>query len=295
MLVLDAGNALFKAPGMTDGDSKRRAELIVRAMGEVGTFAMAAGERDLNLGVDFLRTAAEKANVKVLSANLSVAGKRPFPASAVAQVGGAKVGVIGAIRPGDFGHGVTAGPVVASVVEEAKKLKGVDAVVVLAAVPYADALQLANEAKGAIDLVINSHEAKGPTPAQKNEWTYVVSGGERGRMVGKLVLNLAGKGPFLDESELEREQQLAAMLDRQISTLDQRLSATKDPAAKRDLEAARAQMLASKKEHEQASTPTRLKGARTLKLDWLFLGPDVAGDRALEAEVHKLEPPRDAH
>lgn len=295
MLVLDAGNALFKAPTMADGDAKRRAELIVRAMGEVGTFAMAVGERDLNLGVDFLRAAAEKANVKVLSANLSAAGKRPFPASAVAQVGGARVGVIGVTRPGDFGNGVTAGPVVASVLAEARKLKGVDAVVVLAAVPYADALQLANEAKGAIDLVIHSHEARGPMPAQKNEQTYVVSGGERGRMVGKLVLNLAGKGPFLDESEIEREKQLAAMLDRQLSTLEQRLSATKDPEAKRDLQAARVQLLASRKQHEQASSPTRLKGARTLKLDWLYLGPEVAGDRALEAEVHKLEPPAAPH
>src|SRR5690242_18228401 len=86
VLVLDAGNALFKLP---NSQERERAELILQAMGQLGTAAMAAGAKDLALGASFLKAAAAKAKVPVLSANLfGPDKKRIFEASTVATVGG---------------------------------------------------------------------------------------------------------------------------------------------------------------------------------------------------------------
>src|SRR5688572_15474320 len=69
VLVLDAGDALFRTGGLDDPQGRARAELILSAMGKMGTVAMAAGGRDLLLGPLELKAAAAKAKVPVLSAN----------------------------------------------------------------------------------------------------------------------------------------------------------------------------------------------------------------------------------
>ena len=78
MVVLDAGNALFKEakPGALPNE-RARAELLLEQMDALGTSAMAVGARDLTLGVDFLKKATKKSKMKLLSANLvDAAGDR---------------------------------------------------------------------------------------------------------------------------------------------------------------------------------------------------------------------------
>src|SRR5262249_7953154 len=81
ILMLDAGNALFKVPAGVDAAAKVRAEFLLKTMGTLGTVAMPAGLRDLAAGVDFLKKTAESAGVRVLSVNLTSKGKSLFPAS----------------------------------------------------------------------------------------------------------------------------------------------------------------------------------------------------------------------
>ncbi|MBI3183391.1 MAG: 5'-nucleotidase [Myxococcales bacterium] len=293
MVVVDAGNALFRVPGVGDEAARARAAFVLGSMGKLGTFAIAAGERDMNLGTDFLRATAEKAKVKVLSANLlGKDGKPLFPASAVATLNGVKVGFIGATRPGPVmaAPGVQGGPVVEPVLAAAKKLRpSVDLLVVLAAVPRPDALQLASEAKESVDLIIHSHEGRGPGPAQRGESSFLVPAGERGRHVGRLDLSLSGKGAFVDLKELEREKQMVEMVSSQIATVSKRLVAATDDKVRQELKASLATLEASKKSHQQAAASGA--GARTLKLEWLALGPEVKDDPQLKAEVEKIEPP----
>src|SRR6187549_975073 len=150
-LVLDAGNALFRATGLDDPDSKKRAKFILETMGVLGTQVMAVGDRDLGAGLPFLLDAAKGSKVKLLSANLRDQGKAVFEPSAVLPYGKLKVGVIG-VSPASRGI-----PPLVAVTEEMKKLKRkVDVIVVLAAVPYADALQLTTELKGQLDIVLQS-------------------------------------------------------------------------------------------------------------------------------------------
>lgn len=294
MLLVDAGNALFKAPGAVDEPSKKKAEFLLSKMGALGTFAMAPGVRDLNAGAAFLKQAAQKANVKVLSANLTDSSGTPlFPGSAVVVVGGVRVGLIGISPPGTHPGlpGLKGAALVDSVREEAKKLSGkVDLTVVLAAVPSADAYQLANAAAGLFDLILLSHEARGAAPAQRFEHCYLVPGGERGRALGKLSLSLSGQGNFVDLQELERSKQMIGVLDQRLEVLRQRLAAAKDEAAQKALRMDLALMQESKKSQQKLIAASSRKGPRTLKLDWITLGPEVKGDPALEKEVARIEP-----
>src|SRR5438105_13753737 len=94
-LIVDAGNALFRAPGLDDDNSKKRARFILETMGELGTQAMAVGARDLGAGLPYLLEISKGSKVKLLSANLRDNGKAPFEASTVLTAGAVKIGVVG--------------------------------------------------------------------------------------------------------------------------------------------------------------------------------------------------------
>ncbi len=98
VVLMDAGNALFREPGRpTDALAPKKAELVLEQMEALGTVAMAVGHRDLSLGLPYLQKATRGLKkLKPLSANLvDKAGKAPFAASLVVEAGGLKVGVVG--------------------------------------------------------------------------------------------------------------------------------------------------------------------------------------------------------
>ncbi len=295
VLVLDAGNALFKGPGSKEKD---RAELILKAMGQLGTAAMAAGARDLTLGAQFLKVEAGKAKVPVLSANLLGPDKKPFfPPSTVTTVGELKVGLVGASPMGAFdaagaGPVVTGEPPVKAALAEAKRLRPtVDLVVVLAAVPFADALQLSKEGGKDVDFVLQSHDGRGVGVPLKGEANYVIPTGERGRQVGSLSLKLSGKGPFVDLAEAERQKERVGMLERQVEEVKRRHDAATDAEVKKALKATLAQFEAQRAEAAKSGALDLSKAGRTLKLEFVALGADIKDDPALKAQIDKLEPP----
>jgi len=88
VLVLDSGNALFANAGVATEAEKARATFILGVMEQLGTKAMAVGQRDLSAGLPFLQGLAKTSKVKLLSANLLRAGKRVFDAGVVIDAGG---------------------------------------------------------------------------------------------------------------------------------------------------------------------------------------------------------------
>src|SRR5207244_4669872 len=85
-----------------------------------------------------------------------------------------------------------------AVTDEVKKLRPrVDVLVVLAAVPYADALQISTELKGQLDFVLQSGDARVTMP-QLSEGNVVIGAGERGRSLGKLTVTLNGRGAWVN-------------------------------------------------------------------------------------------------
>ncbi|ADO73673.1 conserved uncharacterized protein [Stigmatella aurantiaca DW4/3-1] len=298
VLVLDAGNALFKSPLRSEDPSeKARAELLLDQMEAMGTAAMAVGARDLSLGVELLQKKGRGAKMKLLSANLTdTAGKALFPASTVVAVGGLKVGVIGASPEGDL-QGLQGKPVIPAVLAEAKRLREkdkVEVVVVLAAVPYGLSRQLAQQGEG-LDFVVQSHEGRGPGIAQQEGLATVIPPGERGRQLARLELSVDGAGPFVDASTVQRDQESLKMIEANITRTKERLAATKDETVRKALEETIA-TFETRRATLQQSVKTGATGARrTHLLSYKQLGTDVPSDPAVQKLVERIEPPGSAH
>jgi len=261
-------------------------------MGRLGTKAMAAGQRDLSAGAEFLKTSAKAAGVQVLSANLLEADKPVFPASTILSVGNVKVALIGLTTPGlvpGFAE-LKGAPTLEAVEAELKKLGKRDLTVLLAATSYADAQELATQLKGRVDLVLQSGEFRGTVPPQNFEPTFVLASGQKGQAIAKLELSLDGTGPILDRGQSEAAKQQLEFIDAQISNLDARLKLAKEPAPKADLERLINEMKGRRAEQQKKVDAPVAKGVRSLKNEWLVLGKDVADDPAIKAEVLKIDP-----
>ncbi len=283
-LILDAGNALFRAPGLDDDASKKRAKFILDAMGELGTQVMAVGARDLGVGLPWLREAAKDSKVKLLSANLRDGGKPVFDASTVLTSGKVKVGVIGA-SPASTGI-----PPLVAVTEELKKLRPkVDLVVLLAAMPYADALQLSTELKGQLDFVLQSGDSRG-TPAQLSEGNVVIGSGERGRSVGKLTVNPVGKGAWVNLDQAAADKALLDGLDARMKELKERRKGITDKKALADFDATLKDFEKRRAEQAARANAAVAPGARTFKLEWLALDSALGDDEAMKKRVLEFEP-----
>ncbi|MDY7230553.1 5'-nucleotidase [Hyalangium rubrum] len=298
VLVLDAGNALFKFPTAGgEPTEEARAKLLLQQMDAMGTSAMAVGTRDLVRGVDFLRKHGKVANLKLLSANLlTKEGKKAFPASTVLTAGELKVGVVGVSPEGGVGDAIGQPPIPAALAE-AKRLRQtekVDVVVVLAALPHTMARQLAQQGEG-VDFVVQSGDGRGPGMASKDGFATLVPPGERGRQLARLELSVNGAGPFADLSTVSRDQERLKMLESNLTRAKERLSATKDETSRRALEESITSL-----ETQRATVQKALKGgatgsARTHLLSYTSLGADVPSDAAVQKLVEAIEPPGSAH
>ncbi|WP_169830730.1 MULTISPECIES: 5'-nucleotidase [Corallococcus] len=310
VLALDAGNALFKT--LADGqEAKPRAELLLEQLDAQGYAAMAVGQRDLVLGVDFLKKKTKGAKLKLVSANLVDAkGQLLFPASVVTTVGGLKVGIIGvspasadpkAPAGGSEGtaflpegvRGLPVGPAVTSEVKRLRQKEQVSLVVLLAAVPYAEAVKLAQGAEG-VDFVLQSHDGRGVGMAQRQGVSTLVPPGERGRQVAKLELSVEGAGPFADLSEANRARESQRMVEANIARVRERLKAEKNEDARRSLQETLTSFEARRDALARTAAAQGPTTGRTYLLTHLQLGADVASDAAVQKQVERVEPPGSA-
>jgi len=306
VLVLDAGNALFRSRDSGGApDAKARAELLLSQMDAQGTVAMAVGSRDLVLGVDFLKKGTKKAKLQLLSANLvDDKGKPLFPASLVTDVGGVKVGVVGVSpanpqpepaapsvkgRPTPMLKGLPVEPAVAAAVKRLRAQAKVDLVVVLAAVPYDEALRIAERVEG-VDFVVQSHEGRGQGIAQRQAFATLIPPGDRGRQVAKLELGLDGPGRFTDISEQNRARQSLSIVEANLAKAKERLAAEQDAAKKGSYEQAVASLEARRATLKKMADEGATGPARTHLLSYIQLGNDVPADPAVQKQVERIEP-----
>ena len=294
VLVLDSGNALFANAGVAAEPEKARAAFILGVMEQLGTRAMAVGQRDLSAGLPFLQGLAKTSKVKLLSANLQRGGKRVFDSGVVIDAGGVKVGLIGLTAVGPVVPGspdVVGAPTLESARAALKALGPRDLTIVLAATTYADCMQLSTELKAEVDFVIQSGEFRGTQPAQRMDDTAALlfASAQKGQALAKVQLVLGGaKGPFVDLSVADREQQQVDFLASQIKTLEERQASAKEKSA--DLQKTLVDL--KKRQKDLAASIAKKAGptARTVKLEWVMLGQDVPDDPKLKAEVLKIEP-----
>jgi 2',3'-cyclic-nucleotide 2'-phosphodiesterase (5'-nucleotidase family) len=292
-LILDAGNALF-GPNVGPGSKeKTRAAFILSTMGKLGTRAMVAGHRDLPAGTGFLLDGAKKAGVQVLSANLQLEGKPVFPGSTVIEVGGTKVGIIG-VSPAGPVPGVQkliGTPVVASVQAELLKLpKDVQLRVVLAAVPYSDAMDIGGQLKEKIDLVLQSGDLHPPAMQPINH-NYLVASGERGRVLEVLTLRLDGIGDFENLDETERAKELLVRAESNLAQLAERQKKAEGEWAKAQLDQSIADITRRRDELKKTVNKGTARGVRTIASKSVNLDAALGDDPELLKQVLVIEPP----
>ncbi len=292
-VVVDVGNGLFRSTGVASETDKARAQLIMSTLGLTRVAAMAVGPKDLSAGYEFLRDEARKANVPLLSANLDFAGTRPFVPSVEKKVGPVKAVFIGLSAPGNsYGlPGVTGAPPGEALEAELQRsAAGADLVVVLAALPYADALQLATRFKGRVNAIIQSGDARGPMPMQAVEDVLILSSGARGREVGTLELGLDGRGPFLDLDSVAQDETRVKGLEANIGELKRRLAESRDPQFRSDIQNTLTSLTQTRDDLNKRIKLARASVGRTARLTWTALDPKVADDPALRAQVTVFEP-----
>ncbi len=298
VLVLDAGNALFKLPAdVGDPSQAERAKFLLEQMDALGTAAMGVGARDLSLGLGFLRKQAAGKGLKLLSANLvSLQGKRIFPASAVFTAGELKVGVVG-VSPEIMLQEAMGQPALPAVVAEARRLRQkdkVDVVVVLAPVPQSAARQLAQQGEG-VDFVIHSNEGQAPGMASRDGMATLLPTGDRGRQLARLELSVDGPGAFVDLASAGRDQDRLKLLEANLGRAKERLAATKDEPSRRALEESIARLEAQRKSLLKSLKGGATAVARTHRLSYTSLGAEVPSDPAVQKQVERIKPPGSGH
>lgn len=300
VVLMDAGNALFRAPGRpTEAVAQRKAELILEQMEALGTVAMAVGERDLSLGLPFLQKATRgpKKKLKLLSANLvDKAGKAPFAASTVVEAGGLKVGVVG-LSPEGTPAGepsLTGRPPREAALAEARRLRQarkVDVVVVLAAVTYQEAVKLALVAEDAVDFVVQSHDGKGiGIGAPVGSHAAVFPAGELGRQLTRLELSVDGPGPSVDLGQVSRKRQQLRLVEDNLLKAHQRLASAKDEGTRAELTATVVELEGRLRQLEGELEVKAPAGGRAHQLTYVTLGEAVADEPVLKQRVEQLVP-----
>jgi 2',3'-cyclic-nucleotide 2'-phosphodiesterase (5'-nucleotidase family) len=285
-LALDAGNALFGA-SVDAASSKKRAAFILETMGKMGTVAMAVGASDLEAGLDFLKRSASQSTVRLLSANLrDEKGKAIFEPTWSGEVGGLRVGVVG-VTPSALpasAKGLVAVSPVGQALSAAKGLRPrVDLLIVLAPLPFPQAVEISEKGKAWVDIVIQSGENRAPVPSQNAGGALLVGAGDRGRNVGQLSLTMKAGQPFMDLGEVAREQQTLSFLNKQIDEARARFADPKEQAqAVTSLEERRNQVAA-----KVAEAQARGRAASTYKVESINLGQDVPSDPTIWAQVQK--------
>jgi 2',3'-cyclic-nucleotide 2'-phosphodiesterase (5'-nucleotidase family) len=305
VVLMDAGNALFREPGRReDAVVRQRAELVLEQMEAQGTVAMAVGERDLSLGLAWLQKATGGRNkkMKLLSANLvDKAGKAPFAPSMVVEAGGLKVGVVGMSPEGPMAGepGLKGRPPREAALAEARKLrqsKKVDVVVVLAATPYQEAVKTALLAEDAVDFVVQSGELKGIGIGELvGSHAAVFPAGELGKQVTRLELSVEGPGPSKDLGSGTRARQQLAVVEGNLLKAHEKLASAKDEPTRADLTRTIVELEGRLRQLESETEVKPPAGGRAHQLSYITLGLAVADDPTLKQRVEQIEPPGSAN
>lgn len=306
LLVLDSGNALFANAGVATDADRKRATFVFTVMEELGTRAMAVGQRDLSSGTAFLEQLAKGKKIKLLSANLQRDGKRIFDASTIIEVNGVKVAFVGLTTPGPVAPNepkVMAQPTVAAAKEALAALGPRDVTVLIAATSYADAMQLSTELGASVDFIIQSGEFRGTQPPQRldEKSSVLLASAQKGQALAKLDVTLGnGKGAFVDLSVIDRDRQQVTFVAEQIKTLEDRLKLAKDKAATKSadssaggLDQLKETLAGMKKRKADLDAQVSKKiapGSKTFGFGWTLLGSDVVDEPKMKARVLEIDP-----
>ncbi len=218
----------------------------------MGIDALAVGDQDLKLGVEFLQGLAAARGLPMLCANLTGNdGKTVFPPRMTKRFGGLTVGIFAVLTP----TGPDGAPVLPSENPRYKigdpfdaarreiaalKAEGASLVIALTHLGLQEDLRLANEIAG-IHLIVGGHSMSQLLDPQRAGSTWIVQSGHRGKQLGHLEIDLRGPMPqaleqIVDLSNVERVKGRIETYQDRITEISQRVETEGDKDRKVMLE-----------------------------------------------------------
>jgi 2',3'-cyclic-nucleotide 2'-phosphodiesterase (5'-nucleotidase family) len=201
-------------------------------MNRMGYQAITLGELELERGDEYVRELVKQFKAKVVLSNVgSAAGTVPWDETAVIEVAGHKVGILGLLSA-SFGRGTEALTVQGWTVEDpfaamARLLPGLrqraDLVIALAHLEPGEVKRIGQEGVG-LDLIIQGHQPNSANILPDSAVTTVLRPGQRGEYLGKVALK-GGKfsGPdaiMLDMSKIGEDTKMAKELAELKSSIE---------------------------------------------------------------------------
>ncbi len=214
-MIVDAGDLFFEEaeiPESTLESEKLKAKVIGQLYKNIGCDAINVGERDLVLGVDFLKEMEETLGLPFVSANLTDANNALlFEPYVIKEVNEKKIGIFGVI--GDTSQvtraleDITGGAVIAQDTLKAaesvvKELNGkVDFIIALTHQGVGRDWVIARRVKG-IDLVVGGHDKQKIAEAYEAGDAFIVQSGEKGQYLGVVQITVGADGKKTVENSL---------------------------------------------------------------------------------------------
>ncbi len=205
MVIVDTGDLLNEDLELTEDvekSSKMKAELLVKIYKYIGIDAVAVGELDLVLGIDFLKELEKKHNFPFVCANLVDDKDAPiFKRYVLKKVNGKNVGIFGIM--GDTSEmSAKVEEITKGAARVADPLAAANAVIkeLSGKVDYMVALThqgtnrdwvIARRVPG-IDLVVGGHDKQKTADPNETEKTLIVQAGEKGQYQGIMEVTLDG-------------------------------------------------------------------------------------------------------
>lgn len=289
-LVVDAGDLFFRnwtvAPRFED-QARATAEFHADTLAHFAVPAMAVGERDLAMGLSYLRHLAKRGDVKLLSANLrhTSSGTAAFDAFTIAERSGLKIGIVGASPVLDENAqanlvyeraGLRAEPALAHVEAAAKRAReaGAELVVALLHMKTERAQQILDTVEpGVIDVAIVAHDRRSQNlMVSRDARSAFVMPGDRGKWLAVTRVEVKRGAKGIVDVGAVREQSA------QIEKIAERIAAYRAESPAKD----------PKVEAGRAATLARLE-ARKTALEEDLARIDSDGRHTLEGELVPLD------
>jgi len=203
VLVVDAGNLFpyYRHP--------IKEKYLAKAASRAAWDAIAAGEQELQLGVERLRRICKTYRLPIICANVRDGrGELVVPPHVIREVAGLRIGIFAVIAEETYDwpqpkwrRRLTVEPALDAARREVESLAGCDVVVALSHQPIAPSRRLARDVPG-ISVVVVGKDPKVLRRPQKVGETLLVATGEAGNVLGALTLDRDERGRVRFSSDL---------------------------------------------------------------------------------------------
>ncbi len=205
VMVLDAGNLLYKPEDFSRSELTTKAAYMLAALDFIKTDALNVGSQDCSLGLDLLKKREKKLLFPLISANLKRHSTREyiFRPYTIKTLHGSKIGILGLtgcdehcqqLKQRDI---ITESPVVSAtrVVQELQA-QGCSIIILLSQLDSAGNKKVAREVQG-IDFILGSSGQPVVTHPLIVGDTTIISPGPGGKHIGRLEIDFEKKArPF---------------------------------------------------------------------------------------------------